>query len=479
MHTTYTKFLIVFIGLPFGLFCQTNHGFSYDNYSGIYSTIANPANAVESKHRLHFNGVSYNRLGATDFGEVNFLDIEQNPNGFNGIDYPEELAGATNDNFLVSNSDILLPSVLWNFHPKHAIGLLLRSRSFSDYNGFNGQFWKDVNNDFTEGTQSNSFQNSTFNNTVHSWNEVGLNYAIVLLNTNYHFVKLGGTFKLLLGSGGAEFRGENLNGGYSESSTGNLSLESGEITYLNTQFKNPELGNESVNFLLSPFKNFSTKNTGIGGDVGLVYEWRPRETNNVGVRNNAGAVNTYKLRLSASILDMGTITYAKDSKDIIQNTFNINPSNNANINIPKSEVENIGFISALRNANISENNDPQQGAATFALPRSLNLGLDYILFNDKNYYVNINYVLPLTDTKEAYANTRTKLITLTPRYETRKLSIYLPVSYGADTGFFAGAGVRYGPVTLGTAALTGMFDMGNVRHVYVGINLPLLEDVFR
>lgn len=472
-----TTLLLIFIGVPFCLFSQTQHGFSYDNYSGIYGAISNPANAVESKHKFHINGLSYNRLGASDFGAIDLLTIEQNPNGFNGIEYPEDVPTPSQNNTMVSNSDVLLPSVLWNFHPKHAAGILVRSRNFSDYNGFNGQLWKDVENGFQEGLQENSFTDTdiNFNNTTHSWNEVGLNYAAVLVNANYHFVKFGGTFKLLMGNGGTEFRGANVSGNYDASGTGDLTLQSGEIVYLKTNQETSDTAGQPANFLNSTFSNFETDNLGFGGDVGLVYEWRPRETNNVGVRNNAGAVNTYKLRLSAAILDMGTITYTKEDKNIFENTLRVVPTDN--VSIPKSEIADRGFINSLISS--GADNNIQQGSVTFALPRSLNIGLDYILFNDKNYYINLNYVMPLTDVAEEYANTRTEMITLTPRYETRKLSVYLPLSFGVDTGFFAGAGVRFGPVTLGTAALTGMLTEGNVRHVYFGLNLPLLEEIFR
>ncbi len=481
MQINYRSLLFI-IGFPLSVFCQTNHGFSFDNYSGIYGTIGNPANAVESKHRLHINGISYNNFRSTDLGEIDFIDfkLERNPNGFNGVTYPKDITAVSDSNFMVSNTDVLLPSVLWNFHPKHTLGLLWRYRNFSDYYGINGSFWNDVDNDFSESTTENSNLGPTnFNNTSHSWSEIGLNYGVVLLNTNYHFVKFGGTAKLLVGDRGVEFRGSNLNGNYDASTTGDLTLTSGEITYLNTQLENPEPANDPRIFLAAPFSNISFENLGFGGDVGLVYEWRPRETNNVGVRNNASAVNTYKLKLSASILDIGKITYAKSTEDAIQNIFTINPSNNEALAIPKSEVRNIGFISALRNANTSENNNPQQGAVSFALPRSLNLGLDYILFNDKNYYININYVLPLTEKEEEYANSRAELITLTPRFETRKFSAYLPISYGDSTGFFFGAGFRYGPFTIGTAAAMSFGENTTTRHIYAGINLPLLNEVFR
>ena len=230
MFIKYSKAFIVLFVFPLSLFCQNNHGFAFDNYAGVYATLSNPANSVESKHRIHVNALSYNRWNVSDYGSVDLLNIEQNPNGFNGIDFEENTDKPKTDNLMVSNSDVLLPSVIWGFHEKHAVGLLLRSRVFTDYNGFDGNFWAQLNG---SGVEGQNIGPSNFNHTVHHWSEVGLNYALVVFKTNYHFLKFGGTIKFLSGNGGVELRGK-----INENDLGAININSADITYVNSFSEN-------------------------------------------------------------------------------------------------------------------------------------------------------------------------------------------------------------------------------------------------
>ena len=211
--------------------------------------------------------------------------------------------------------------------------------------------------------------------------------------------------------------------------------------------------------------------SGIGGDIGLVYEWRPRETNRVGVRNSSRAVNIYKLKISAAVLDIGSVNYKGENDDILLRNF-----------VPNTTIATPTSVQELFTSLITNNgaqNPQERGNVTFALPRSLNIGLDYIIFNDKNYYLNLNYIKGLNSTEDEYANTRLDLITLTPRFETRDFSAYLPISYEATTGIYAGLGIRYKYVTVGCAALNTFVSNKPLNHIYFGINLPILEEVFR
>lgn len=458
------------------LFSQTGHGFSFDNYSGIYGTTTNPANTAQSKYRWHINGLSYNHMGTADFGAINYLDIEANPNGFNGINFNNNIDNSSDNNFIISDSDVMLPSVLYNINDKHAVGLILRSRAFSDYNNFNGQFFADLNNGFE--TAEESTFNSTFNNTSHYWGEIGINYGLVLVNSNYHFIKIGGTAKYLMGSQAVEARGT-LAGSYTTGTTGDVAFTNVDLIYLKTAEK--DFQNESQKFYTNAFENFGDNGSGYGGDIGIVYEWRPRETNRVNVRSNVGAVNTYKLKISASVLDIGSIKYTKSNKTDPDNSIdlqNLTIEQNSTALVSKNDINN-GLIEVLKGSpNISSN--PQQGKVTFALPQSLNIGLDYIIFNDKSYYVNLNYLKSLTKSEDVYTNSRLDLITLTPRYETQKLSVYLPITYEQNSSdVYAGFGVRYGSITIGSAALSSLVMDGKMKHLYFGLNLPLFQEVFR
>jgi hypothetical protein len=477
MKINHLQIILYVFGLPLSIYSQIGHGFSFDNYNGIYGATTNPAHTTQSKYRWHINGLSFNQTGIADFGAIDYFDIEANPNGFNGLNFSENIDQSTNANFMVSDTDVMLPSVLYNISDKHAVGLIFRSRVFSDYSNFNGQFFADLDNKF-ENAESGEF-NSTFNNTSQHWKEIGLNYALVLVNSNYHFIKIGGTAKYLIGSKAVEARGT-LTGNYTSGTSGDVTFTSVDLAYLNTTKDN--LQNSAEKFYSNAFGNFDNNGSGYGGDIGIVYEWRPRETNRVDVRSNAGAVNTYKLKISAAILDIGSIKYSKSNKNDPEksiNQQNLIIEQNSNAAISKSDIVTDGLVAALsRNANISLN--PQQGEVTFALPRSLNIGLDYIIFNDKSYYVNLNYIKSLTKNEDLYTNSRLDLITLTPRYETQKFSLYLPITYEQNSSdIYAGFGVRYGPITIGSAALSSLVMDGKMKHLYFGLNLPLFQDVFR
>ncbi|HAF75832.1 MAG TPA: hypothetical protein DCG42_00795 [Maribacter sp.] len=454
--------------IPISIYSQIGHGFSFDNYNGIYGSVTNPANTAQSKYRWHVNAISYNQLGISDFGAIDYFNIESNPTGFNGLNFEEHIDESSNFNFMVSDSDVMLPSVLYNINDNHAVGLILRSRSFSDYSNFNGQFFDHLYSGLENAEGGGEF-NSSFNNTTQQWKEIGLNYAFVLLNANYHFIKIGGTAKYLLGNKAVEARGT-LTGNYTSGTLGEVDFTSVDLTYLNTAGDN--LQNNPERFYSHAFGGFSNSGSGYGGDLGMVYEWRPRETNRVDVRSNAGAVNTYKVKISASVLDIGSITYSNTIQQ--DSLFSTVPTS-----IENSEIADNGLVEALRQSpDITSN--PQQGEVTFALPRSLNIGVDYILFNDKNYYINLNYIKSLTKQEDLYTNSRLDLITLTPRYETQKFSVYLPIAYEQNSSdVSAGIGVRFGPITIGSASLSNFIIDGNMKHLYFGLNLPLFQDVFR
>ena len=354
----------------------------------------------------------------------------------------------------------------WNFHEKYAVGLLSRSRNIFDYTNTSSALLQGVREGFSEGDQ---FNNTNLNNTAHSWAEVGLNLSAVLIDANYHFVKFGGTFKYYFGNVASEVRGS-LSGDYRANVLTLNTIANDSLVSLNT-YSPPGDNTNATSILNSIGDNISGKGKGIGGDIGIVYEWRPRETNRVDVRSNSSAVNKYKLKISASVLDIGTIKY----ENITKNSIALNDLRIGNYN------QNSGLIGTILSErdNGAVGVESEFGEATFALPRSLHLNLDYIVLNNKNYYINVNYIKGLTTTSDLYANTQIDLITVTPRYETRYLSVYLPVNFEAENGISVGLGFRYRWVTIGTAALSSMLTEGKMRHLYFGVSIPLMKELYR
>ena len=249
-----------------------------------------------------------------------------------------------------------------------------------------------------------------------------------------------------------------------------------QLTYLNTASQSlPSNSDTESDMFITHGIGFDFNGQGIGGDVGLVYEWRPRETNRVGARNSSATVNTYKLRLSAAVLDIGSVKYAKDV-------------NNRNIELKNYEVSSSTSPISTNNVNqfftdLTANNQTsppvQQGSVTFALPMSLNINADYLVLNDNKYYVNLNYVQALTSKDDEFTNSRFGMATLAPRYETPDFSASIPLAYVLETSsIHVGLAVRYKYITAGCTALANIATGKPLNHVYFGISLPVLEEVF-
>lgn len=463
-------------------FGQSGHGLTFDNYNSIYGITINPAFSSESKSRWQINGFSYSNLNFTDVGKISPLsfDYVSIPKGFNGIDYGSSSSSENSLNNMHTERDWLWPSVIFKASDRLAFGLLLRSRAFTNYSDFNGSLFKMLNTGQTVDTYQGSILN--FTNTSHHWNEVGLNFSYAIVINDFNVVKIGGTAKWLQGMGALNITGTD----FTTSLSGDqLSIESGTITYLNT-FRSPTnpgidgfndiVQGEVTEFILTgPVQSFfneepTSAQKDFGGDIGLVWELRASGTNRVDRGISESSVNLYKLKLSASVQDLGNITYKNDPNRPGQSVLNdsLTVANSFNENV--SSFGTNSLIAILRDE-ATENVTRRQprGEVVVALPTALNVNIDYLINNDKNYYVNFNYLHPVRENTEAFSNQRMQLLTVTPRLEKPDWSIYVPISYGFETNFAIGIGGRYKYVTAGLS----IPELGGVNYLYVGFNAPI------
>ncbi|MDC6352368.1 DUF5723 family protein [Zeaxanthinibacter sp. PT1] len=457
--------LIPLIGLMTTLiYAQSSPGSNFDNYGGIYTAIANPANIVDSKHKVDI-GVAYNHLSYAEYGDIPLYYVED-PTGFNGIEYTENLDNdAAVNTSALADRDVIV-SGMFSLNARHALAITARSRAFINYDDFNGYLWEGINSEFSQ--DAITIANPALNSSTHHWKEAGLSYALVLANAENHFLKFGGTFKYLMGAGATQLDG-NLNGDYqNDIGQDDLRLD-GSLNYINTF---PEdYFSENQNNLQDLVFNSSVQGTGIGGDIGMVYEWRPRSTNRVDEGVNASALTKYKFRLSAAVLDLGTITY----KDFVSEEFLIN-----DVEFKGREIrQDNGLLNTLRKNTNDVTVVPTTGDAVVSLPTSLQLNFDVLLKNGANHYLNLNYMAAMSSSGSIYSSDRLNLATVSYRYETRNFSVYTPISYSTDLQEITGGiGMRLYFLTIGSATLSNLFMEGYVDNLFVGINFRKLEELF-
>lgn len=307
-----------------------------------------------------------------------------------------------------------------------------------------------------------------------AWAEYGINYAQVVMDKNEHFLKVGGrlkfnqglmstyiqaddlAFKLDDNKTAADLKGK-LNFGYSDNvdhffdGSGNFSL--GEIYKM-------------------------TSKLGVGFDLGAVYEWRPNwkeykydmdgETN-LWRRDR----NSYKIRVGASLLDLGGMRFTKADKS---RNFNVDTKN-----FDLTIFENAGGLKDF--ANIIDSlilHDPdwkadEDTSQTYYMhtPTAVSFQVDYHIWND--FYINATALINVNNKNNPHNVRTASRYSITPSYDFRWFGVGVPISYSTYSNFMVGLGLRLGPITVGVPDLKTLFPGGKIRGtgVYAGMRIPV------
>ncbi len=440
---------------------QSYLGYLTDNYSGVNSVIANPSNIVDSRFKTDINLVGASVFFSNDYYGLKAFDAIKDDFDF---DLDAKKTPTINNNAII-NTDILGPSFMFNISKKSSIAVFTRVRSFVNVHEINGESIDKIDNDFDE---NNDFvlNEGDFYATGHGWTEIGLTYARVLMDKEKHFLKGGVSLKFLQGIGNIYTRGKNatinydadgtdLGGGFT---TGNV-ISSGDISY----GRSADFDNDDYEFEIP--KNA----TGFGLDLGFTYEWRPgyanyTSTNADGETYTQKDKNKYKIKVGLSLTDLGAINY----KDGLEEAFDINNPTG----ISEEDIENEDSFEDILNNLYSRTNS--QNSVKAILPTALHLNVDWSLNN--HFYVNLNSDIAITSKNKENVNSIANVASLTPRFESKWFSFYVPMSLVQYNGFQVGAGLRAGPLYIGSGSLISLFsDKSNGADVYAGVKIPVYQ----
>lgn len=415
-------------------------GYETDNFNGTHGVLLNPANIADSRVQVDINLFGFGAMVANDYVDFAFSKIPELIDEGEFFDNIE--TNATNRNNALVNFDILGPSFMFNLNEKHSVGLYTRIRSFNNYNNINGNLAEGILNGF--GNEDFNLEMNNLDGTSHVWGEIGLTYGRVLFyDYDKHYLKAGITIKGLVGMGFAQGSSTNLTGTYTVSNQ-SLTLN-GDLSYATT-FKEDQSTSDYLDNIA----------IGQGVDIGVIYELRTRSSRLADVDDNPRAINKYKLKVGLSLLDFGQIKY----NDTIK-AYTLNESFN-----PNDE----GSIEDLLDQNFTPQNIPAE--ITMALPTSINLNLDYKIM--PLVYANLNVNQTVVKSSVRFNNNRLNQISLTPRFETRIFSLYLPLAYSQLGGTTLGVGFKAGPLILSSQTLISnlFMDVPSV-NLFFGTKIPI------
>ena len=425
-------------------------------YGGISSAAINPALITGTRVYLDINIVSGNFSFANDmiyFSAGNSTmrklmsgDTTAFKNGRFKFGRSFNYYNNTQDKYFTTNVKIIGPSVMIQAD-RHAFGITTTFRSIHAGNNIPYQ----VPVSFYEGLEHEDYYNVEFNDDDYnfvsmSWSEVGLSYAYNFYDLYSNRLTFGITAKALFG----------YEGGYTIMHNANYVVEDASTI----DFKNIDL---DVGFALpvSYDSVFATdyaplvKGYGAGFDIGFVFtKLKSTIVYEGDDKLCAKPYNDYKYKIGLSILDIGGITFNKDTE---LHKFD-------NVSKYWEEFDTIRFRGidyAMQNYSRGFYGDPDASYSgdriRVNLPTTISLQFDYHL--TYRIYLSALWMHPLKFTPNTLW--RPAQIAFIPRYESRMLGVSLPVSLFNYTDPRIGLAVRFYSMTIGTDRLGALLGITN------------------
>ncbi|MFP2994390.1 DUF5723 family protein [Spongiivirga sp. MCCC 1A20706] len=440
----YIFLLTAFLGSSFFTYSQSYIGFLSDNYKGVHGVVSNPATLVDSPYKADINLASLSALGDNDYYGISLSNLLKSD-----FDFERDAITSPSDaNSYIVTADVLGPSFMFNIKPKHTIAVFTRARLFANVNNINGELFETVTNDFDADNDFVVNANDFFG-TTHGWGELGLSYATVLMDKGNHFLTGGVSVKYLQGLGNAYGEGTvDINYDADGTAPNIASFDSsGSLTY----GRSSNLAGDLENIELVE------GSTGFGADIGFSYEYRP----DGGEGNIQGDPTRYKLKVGLSVTDIGSISY-KNSNQALYNL--------TGVDISETDFENLSFEDALRDIytfqEADEDLDPR-------LPTAGHVTIDYNII--PSVYINANADFSLVKAASRNSSSVATNAFITPRYESKWFSFYMPVGYKEYSGFSWGTGFRVGPLFVGSGSVLSNIinDESQGVDVYAGLKVPI------
>lgn len=425
-------------------------GYRTGAYTGVNGVFFNPANIADSRHRFDVNLFSFNLLVGNDNASFKLKNISES---FEGDKLKDQLFGKdAGPSSAQINLDLHGPSFMLNIGKKNAIALTSRARLFVNAMNIDGKLADKLSDDFSNDPELPYTLSSSENMrlAVNGWTEYGLSFARAITQQGAHFFKGGFTVKYLAGTGNTYMNINNFNG----------TLDSDDFiqkTYLANTTGRVAVGIGGIN--VSDFEAadlLNSKSSGLGGDLGFVYEYRP-------------GGKKYKFRFGAALLDIGKIKYEKEAGK--NGAYDIHITNAERLymdELAEQDLENYNDF-FLSHPQYFTPVGSQENTYSVSLPTTLQLNADLNI--QGGFYVSLAGQIALNGSEEkVYNNYSYSGLSITPRYETRKFGVYLPLHYNELSKMNAGLSLRMGPVFIGSGSiLTALAGNSKQADVHFGI----------
>ena len=313
---------------------------------------------------------------------------------------------------------------------------------------------KEVRQFFDLGTYNRAM---SFDAISSSWIELFGTYSATVIEREFSRLNFGVTLKVTRGISGGY---ANIHNGYARRDILNgrpfYTMATGSSIYAYSanydNWQKQKGGGQNMRDFL-----FKTEG-GASFDAGLEYLIKSQAAKNVW---DDDYYYDYEWKIGISLLDLGInkYVYSLNSRkvdgwepDVTDTTL-------------EDKFRNIGGISDFNDslATVAANIGRMPGKFTIMNPMRLVINVDRPLQN--NFYLNADLSLNMNFMVGKRGNVdEMNLLTVTPRWETKNLGVFMPVAYNTEGKFWIGAAFKAGPLLLGFHNLGYIFSKKQIQN---------------
>jgi len=408
------------------LFGQSFLGGHFSTKDAILSNSLNPAAGIAGDMKWQVNLIGFSTEAGNNYFSINGKVRDLARNFDKNINVGQNLDGKRKQ--LHVNLGILGPSGFIRIKKNNAISFGVKARAVATFNDINQDFVYSMYNHFEDILQwLPNFTDERATAAVNVYHEFYAGYARSFKLGERHALHIGATAKMTTNVFNAQFVTNNLNFNKVFTSATDSFINVGNTTF-----------DLKVSNTIDDGFHYKFGVSGFGFDVGAIYEYKLKNSND------------HFIMVGASVNDLGfnTYTLGKNSRSFVGNGRNI-PAEN----LVDADGETINLDAVLDSLGTRTN---PTGKTKIKLPTTLNVFADVRVV--KMFYINANFQFnPYTFKKGTPVANLPVDITITPRFESRIVSVYVPINYNQYSGFNMGAGLRVGQFTLGSSSIITSF----------------------
>jgi hypothetical protein len=301
-------------------------------------------------------------------------------------------------------------------------------------------------------------QNMKVNMASSSWAELYASYGQTIIDNEYGRLNAGITLKLNKG----------LSGAFAHLNNGNFIRTGSNPPSYRVTDASLDFGYSSNFDEWDSLKNFGQNSrnffslTEAGGSIDIGAEWLVKLQSTRSVYDDDDYFD-YDWKIGLSVLDIGYGQYAFGQYSTRARNINSNVTDVLLDQVFDSTISSVGI---LRDSLSRVFGDMGRYIGKFRVTHPTRLVLNVDKFITDAFFVNADISVNVSSLSSG-PNKRVSdmnVITLTPRWETRKKGFYLPVYFNTRNQLWIGGAVRLGPVLFGVHNWSNIFSTKKIQR---------------